>query len=122
MTLAPGSSVGAYEIVAPLGRGGMGEVYRAHDRRLRRDVALKVLPGTLAHDADRITRLQREAEALASLNHRHVATVHEVGEAAGIRFLVLELVDGQTLAERLASAPCGAATAGSSSTSAPIAR
>jgi serine/threonine-protein kinase len=98
-------SFGPYRILEPLGRGGMGEVYRARDDRLKRDVALKVLPRFLAADPDRLARFQREAEILASLNHPHIAAIHGVEEHDQLRALVLELVDGDTLADRIARGP-----------------
>ena len=93
--LAAGLRVGPYEIVAPLGAGGMGEVYRAHDTRLGRDVAIKTLPDQFARDRERVSRLRREARTLASLNHPHVAAIYGLEEFDGTDFLVLELVDGQ---------------------------
>ena len=105
MNIASGTKLGPYDILAPLGKGGMGEVYRARDTRLKRDVAVKVLPDSFAHDLERISRFQREAETLASLNHPHIAGIHELGEEGGSRFLVLELVEGETLAERLERGP-----------------
>ncbi|HEV8118461.1 MAG TPA: serine/threonine-protein kinase, partial [Thermoanaerobaculia bacterium] len=105
MTLAAGSRLGAYEILGPLGAGGMGEVYRARDGKLGRDVAIKVLPAAFAADADRLARFRREAKVLASLNHPHIAAIYGVEEADGIEALVLELVEGETLAERLAAGP-----------------
>ena len=102
MPLAPGTSFGPYEILAPLGAGGMGEVYRARDKRLGRDVAIKVLPSSFAIDPERMVRFDREARLLAALNHPHIGAIHGVEEAEGVRALVLELVEGQTLAERLA--------------------
>ena len=100
-----GKTLGHYEILEPLGAGGMGEVYRAHDPNLKRDVAIKVLPEELASDPDRLARLEREAHSLAALNHPNVATIHGLEEADGVRFLVLELVEGDTLAERLRTGP-----------------
>ena len=94
-----------YEVTALLGKGGMGEVYRAHDKRLRRDVALKILPDALANDADRVALFQREAQVIASLNHRNIASIHEFEESGAIRWLVLELVPGETLEERLKRGP-----------------
>ena len=109
MTLAPGSRLGAYEIVALLGAGGMGEVYRARDLKLGRDVALKVLPASVASDAERLSRFEREARLLASLNHPYIGAIYGVEESpstragqAPITALVLELVDGETLADRIA--------------------
>jgi len=92
-----GTRLGHYVVVAPLGAGGMGEVYRASDTKLGRDVALKVLPADLARDSERLARFQREARAVASLNHPHIVTLHSVEEANGIHFLTMELVDGQSL-------------------------
>ena len=117
MPLEPGTRLGPYEVVAMLGAGGMGEVYRARDTRLKRDVALKVLPGWLSEDPDpstslgssraqsrdeRLARFQREAELLAALNHPHIAQIHGLLDDAGMRVLVMELVEGPTLADRLA--------------------
>jgi serine/threonine protein kinase len=102
MTLAAGSRFGAYEIVAPLGAGGMGEVYRARDARLGREVALKVLPESFTLDADRLARFDREARLLATLNCPNIAAIYGLEVADGLRALVLELVEGQTLEERIA--------------------
>ncbi|MGH9368184.1 MAG: protein kinase domain-containing protein [Thermoanaerobaculia bacterium] len=102
MSLTAGSRLGTYEILAPLGAGGMGEVYRARDSRLGRDVAVKVLPDAFLADPERLARFDREAHMLASLNHANVAAIYGLEESDGIRFLVLELVPGETLAERLA--------------------
>ncbi len=99
--LSDGTQLGPYAIVAPLGAGGMGEVYRAKDTRLDREVAIKVLPDHFARDPERIARFQREAKALASLNHPHIAAIHGFEEVEGKRFLVMELVEGATLADRL---------------------
>jgi eukaryotic-like serine/threonine-protein kinase len=101
MTLAPGSRFGSYEILAPLGAGGMGEVYRAHDATLGRDVAIKILPDTWLADPDRLARFDREARVLAALNHPHIGSIYSVDTAAGVRALVLELVEGPTLDEYL---------------------
>jgi len=100
-----GRRVGPYEIVAPLGAGAMGEVYRAHDTTLRRDVALKVLPELFVVDADRLARFTREAQVLASLNHPNIAAIYGLEESNGTRALVLELVEGPTLADRIARGP-----------------
>ncbi len=100
--LSTGSLLGPYTIIAPLGVGGMGEVYRATDTRLKRQVAIKVLPSMLAADPDRLGRFQREAEVLASLNHPHIAAIYGFEEADGVKALVLELVEGPTLADRIA--------------------
>ena len=97
MGLSPGSRLGPYEIRASLGAGGMGEVYRAHDPRLARDVALKVLPADMAGDPARLERFTREARAIAALNHPHIVTIYSTEEADGIRFLTMELVEGQAL-------------------------
>jgi len=105
MTLTIGTQLGSYEISALLGQGGMGEVYRARDAKLKRDVAIKIMPDELARDAARVSRFQREAEVLASLNHPNIAAIYHLEEADGSRFLVLELVDGETLAERIARGP-----------------
>ena len=101
MTLAPGTRIGPYEITGPLGSGGMGEVHRARDSRLGRDVAIKALPDALAHDAERVARFEREARLLASLNHPNIGGIHGLEEAEGRRYLVLEFVEGETLAQRL---------------------
>ena len=103
--LAVGTRIGSYEVVSPLGAGGMGEVYRARDTRLGRDVAVKVIADAARGDADRIARFQSEAQLLAALNHPHIATIHGLEEANGSQFLVMELVEGETLAERLKSGP-----------------
>ncbi|HSF17403.1 MAG TPA: protein kinase [Vicinamibacteria bacterium] len=105
MSLAVGTRLGQYEIVAPLGKGGMGEVYRARDSKLGRDVAIKVLPEELARDADRLSRFEREARLLAQLSHSNVATLYGLDEAEGCLFLAMELVEGETLAERIARGP-----------------
>ena len=97
MSLAPGTTLGPYQIAASLGKGGMGEVYRAHDPRLGRDVALKVLPVDMASDPSRLERFTREARTIAALNHPHIVTIHSTEEANGIRFLTMELVEGQSL-------------------------
>jgi serine/threonine protein kinase len=102
MRLDPGTRLGPYEITAPLGAGGMGEVYRARDARLARDVAIKALPEAFARDPERLARFEREAKLLASLNHANVGAIYGLEEADGHRFLVLELVEGETLAARLA--------------------
>jgi eukaryotic-like serine/threonine-protein kinase len=103
--LTPGSRLGNYEAVALIGVGGMGEVFRARDTRLRRDVALKVLPPQFASDPDRLARFQREAQVLASLNHPNIAAIYGIEEDDHQRALVMELVDGETLAERIARGP-----------------
>src|SRR5262245_48302270 len=105
MTLTSGLRVGPYEIVSPLGVGGMGEVYRARDTKLQREVAIKVLPEHLASDRDRLARFEREAQVLASLNHPHIAQIYGFEQSDHTQALVLELVDGDTLAERIAKGP-----------------
>src|SRR5882672_2359667 len=101
MSVGVGTRLGSLEITALLGRGGMGVVYRARDLKLKRDVAIKILPEEFSRDPDRMSRLQREAEVLASLNHPNIAAIDSFEEANSLRFLVLELVEGQTLADRL---------------------
>ena len=105
MPLTSGSRRGPYEILAPLGAGGMGEVYRARDTRLERDVAIKTLPAEFAGDPERLARFQREARLLASLNHPNIAAIYGLEEADGAKYLVLEIVEGETLAEKLAAGP-----------------
>ena len=100
-----GRVLGPYEILAKVGEGGMGEVYRARDTRLGRDVALKVLPESFAHDVDRRVRFEREARLLAAVSHPHIAAIHGVEEAGGMVALILEMVEGPTLAERLQRGP-----------------
>ena len=109
MALASGSRIGAYEVTAQIGVGGMGEVYRAHDSKLGRDVAIKVLPEAFAQDAERLARFEREARTLASLNHPNIAAIYGLEDApsagsgqAAIKALVMELVEGPTLAEHIA--------------------
>jgi serine/threonine protein kinase/Tol biopolymer transport system component len=101
MTLAAGTKLGSYQITGAIGAGGMGEVYLAHDTKLGRDVAIKVLPEAFAHDADRLSRFQREAKMLASLNHSNIAVIHGLEESNGTHYLVMELVSGETLADRI---------------------
>src|SRR5262249_31593169 len=105
MAVAIGQQLGSYEITSLLGKGGMGEVYRARDTKLKRDVAIKILPEEFSRDPDRMARFQREAELLASLNHPHIAQIHGQEEANGARCLVLEFVDGETLQDRLKRGP-----------------
>ncbi len=100
-----GQQLISYKILSLLGAGGMGEVYRARDMKLEREVAIKVLPALLSHDPERLARFEREAKLLASLNHPNIAAIHGLEESDGIRFLVLELVEGKTLAERVAKGP-----------------
>src|SRR5205814_9554488 len=101
MPLTPGSRLGTYEILAALGAGGMGEVYRARDTKLGREVAIKILPRGVASDGDRLARFEREARVLASLNHPNIAGIYGVEERDGLTALVLEMVEGETLAARL---------------------
>ena len=103
--LSAGTKLGPYDIVAPLGAGGMGEVYRAHDTKLHRDVAIKVLLPAVANDPDRLARFSREAQVLASLNHPNIAHIHGLEETDGVTALVLELVEGEDLAQRIARGP-----------------
>src|SRR5262249_32247891 len=105
MILAADAHVGPYDIVALLGAGGMGEVYRAKDTKLGGEVALKVLPASFTNDPDRVARFRREAQVLASLNHPHIAHIYGLDEANGQQFLVLELVDGESLDKRIARGP-----------------
>ncbi len=105
MSLSAGTRLGPYEILSALGAGGMGEVYRARDTRLKREVALKVLPEGFSQDPDRLARFQREAELLATLNHPNIAAVYSLEEADGVTGIVLELVDGETLADVIARGP-----------------
>ena len=105
MSLSAGTPLGPYQIVAPLGKGGMGEVYRAHDDRLGRSVAIKVLPSEVSSDPDRRRRFEREARAIAALNHPQICAIHDVGHQDGVDFLVMELLDGESLADRLARGP-----------------
>jgi eukaryotic-like serine/threonine-protein kinase len=105
VALSAGARLGPYEIISAIGAGGMGEVYRARDSRLQRDIALKILPDVFATDPERLARFEREAQVLASLNHPHIAAIHGFEESAGVRALVLELVEGETLADRLTRGP-----------------
>ena len=100
--LEPGTNLRHYEVVEAIGAGGMGEVYRARDTTLGRDVAIKVLKKELAHDRERLERFEREAKLLAQLNHSNIATIHGLEKIDGLTFLVMELVEGETLAERMA--------------------
>src|SRR5712691_1644698 len=99
--LSAGTRLGSHEVLALLGQGGMGEVYQAHDTKLGRDVAIKVLPEAFAHDPERLSRFQREAKMLASLNHPNIAAIYGLEEDAGRNYLVMELVPGETLAQRV---------------------
>src|ERR1700730_14485718 len=105
MALTSGTKLGPYEVQSPLGAGGMGEVYRASDTRLDRTVAIKVLPQHLSSNPDLKQRFEREARAISSLNHPHICTLHDVGHQDGIDFLVMEYLEGETLAQRLAKGP-----------------
>src|SRR5713226_5273966 len=105
MALTSGTKIGPYEIQSPLGAGGMGEVYRARDTRLGRDVAIKVLPEAVAKDADRLRRFEQEARTIAALSHANILGIHDVGTHDGAQFLVSELLEGQTLREKLEMGP-----------------
>jgi Tol biopolymer transport system component len=105
MALVLGQKLGSYEILSLLGKGGMGEVYRARDTKLKRDVAIKILPDEFSRDPERVSRFQREAEALAALNHRNIAAIYDVQEANNTRFLIIELVEGDTLADCIKRGP-----------------
>ena len=105
MPLPIGTRVGPYIIDAPIGAGGMGEVYKARDARLNRDVAIKVLPDLFSRDPDRMARFEREAQAVASLSHPNVLAIHEFGMAGTTSYAVMELLDGETLRERIARGP-----------------
>ena len=108
MSLSIGSRFGPYEVIAPLGVGGMGEVYRASDTKLKRDVAVKILPSSVALDRERLARFQREAEVLAALNHPNIAHLYGLEESDGVRALIMELVEGPTLADRIGRGPLDA--------------
>src|ERR1700692_4456883 len=105
MPLTPGTLLGQYEIRSPLGAGGMGEVYRAHDTRLDREVAIKVLPDSLTADPDRLRRFEQEARAAAALNHPNILSVYQMATHEGVSYMVSELLDGETLRERLKRGP-----------------
>ncbi|MEE9562420.1 MAG: serine/threonine-protein kinase, partial [Thermoanaerobaculia bacterium] len=105
MTLEAGSKLGPYEIIEPLGAGGMGEVYRARDTRLEREVAIKVLPEHLSASPELRQRLEREAKVISSLQHPNICTLHDIGSENGIDFLVMEFLDGKTLAAQLERGP-----------------
>ena len=111
MALNPGSRLGPYEVVAPLGAGGMGEVYRARDTRLEREVAIKVLPAEVSGREDLRQRFEREARAISSLHHPHICALHDIGEQDGIRYLVMELLRGEPLDKRIERGPIPAAEA-----------
>src|ERR1019366_8184477 len=101
MTIAPGTKLGSYKVLAQIGAGGMGEVYQAHDTKLGRDVAIKVLPEAFAHDPERLARFQREAKMLAQLDHTNIATIYGLEHSDGTHYLVMELVPGDTLQQRV---------------------
>ena len=103
--LKSGTKLGPYEVIEPLGKGGMGEVFRARDSKLDRDVAIKVLPEFYARDPERVARFQRAAKVLASLNHPHIAAIYGFEESDNKRFLVMELVEGDTLSRRIQAGP-----------------
>jgi serine/threonine protein kinase len=105
MDLAAGTRLGPYEILAALGAGGMGEVYRARDTRLDRGVAIKILPSHLSSNSEVKSRFEREARTLSSVTHPHICHLYDVGSQAGVEFLVMELLDGETLASRLQKGP-----------------
>jgi serine/threonine protein kinase len=102
MPIAPGTRLGPYEVVAALAAGGMGEIYRARDSRLARDVAVKVLPENLATNPDARARFEREARAVAALSHANILAIHDIGDHGGLAYAVMELLEGETLRERLA--------------------
>src|SRR6266581_4388867 len=105
MTLAPGSRLGPYEVLSPLGAGGMGEVYKARDTRLERTVAVKVLPQHLSESAEVRQRFEREAKTISQLSHPHICALYDVGNQDGVEYLVMEYLEGETLQERLARGP-----------------
>src|SRR5271157_3930063 len=107
MPLTSGTKLGEYEILSPLGAGSMGEVYRARDSRLNRDVAIKVLPELVSFEPDRVLRFEQEARAAAALNHPNILSVYQMGTYLGVPYLVSELLEGKTLAETLRSGPLG---------------
>src|SRR5690348_5180991 len=109
MSLLANTKLGAYEILGPLGAGGMGEVYRARDTRLGRDVAIKILPQHLSEKPDARQRFEREARAISSLNHPHICTLYDIGHQDGTDFLVMEYLEGETLAKRLEKGPLATA-------------
>jgi len=105
MPLSPGARLGLYEILAPLGAGGMGEVYRARDRKLDRDVAIKVLPQSVATDPDALSRFEREAKAVAALSHPNILSIFDFGNQDGVSYAVMELLEGETLRGKLEAGP-----------------
>src|SRR5215210_1951879 len=102
MSLSNGTRFGAYEILGPVGAGGMGEVYRARDARLQRDVAIKILPEALSQDRSAVARFQREAQAASALNHPHILSIYEVGCVDARDYIAMEFVSGETLRDRIA--------------------
>src|SRR5678810_1216430 len=109
MSIAVGTKLGPYEILSPLGAGGMGEVYRARDTRLGRDVAIKVLPQHLSSNSEVRARFEREAKTVSSLNHPNICTLFDVGREGDTDYLVMELIEGETLADRLRKGPLATA-------------
>ncbi len=105
MPISPGARLGSYEVLSPLGAGGMGEVYKARDTRLDRTVAIKVLPSHLADRPQLRERFEREARTIASLNHPHICSLYDIGQQDGVHFLVMEYLEGETLAQRLQKGP-----------------
>ena len=105
MSLNPGTQLGVYEVIAKIGEGGMGEVYRARDARLDREVAVKILPETLVADPKALLRFKQEAKAVAALSHPNIIAIHDVGEASGLSYVVLELLEGETLQAALERGP-----------------
>src|SRR5678816_3001253 len=105
MALSPGARLGPYEILGPLGAGGMGEVYRARDNRLDREVAIKVLPERLAGDPEALARFEREAKAVAALSHANILSIHDFGTDGGVAYSVTEKLEGKTLRERIGGSP-----------------
>src|ERR1039457_930215 len=105
MALSAGTRLGPYEVLSPLGAGGMGEVYRARDKKLDRDVAIKVLPESIASDPDSLARFEREAKAVAALSHPNILAIHDFGTHAGISYAVMELLEGETVRGKLDAGP-----------------
>src|ERR1019366_1399240 len=105
MSLSPGAGLGRYEILAPLGAGGMGEVYRARDKKLDRGVAIKVLPDSVASDPDSLARFEREAKAVAALSHPNILSIFDFGTQDGVSYAVMELLEGETLRGKLDAGP-----------------
>src|SRR5689334_3074388 len=105
MTLSAGTKLGPYEILSPLGAGGMGEVYKARDTKLDRDVAVKILPERLASDAEALTRFEREAKAVAALNHPNILGIYDFGTSDNVAYAVMELLEGESLRDRIEASP-----------------